>query len=128
MDGDGDIVPDSAAAVGVTEELSTQVNDDNDQELTTSTAAVVATSPNNANISLLDITSGENERGIPFAKFIDDVGSFASSFTPHVSAELLIGAFTELFSKFKSFETSLTRKGMFIQQTTKLIMCHLTKI
>lgn len=63
------------------------------------------------NISLLDITSGENERGIPFAKFIDDVGAFAGSFTPPVSAELLIGAFTELFSKFKSFETSLTRKG-----------------
>jgi hypothetical protein len=62
-------------------------------------------------MSLLDITEGENERKIPIAKFIDDVGAFCSSFTPvPASAELLIGAYTELHAKYKSFEVSLTNK------------------
>lgn len=61
-------------------------------------------------MSLLSITDGENDRGIPLVKFIDDVDAFASSFTPPTSAELLIGAYSELHSKFKTFETSLTQK------------------
>ncbi|CAB9507926.1 Prefoldin subunit 3 [Seminavis robusta] len=61
-------------------------------------------------MSLLSITDGENERGIPVVKFIDDVGAFAESFTPPASAELLIGAYTELHSKFKTYEISLTQK------------------
>ena len=40
-------------------------------------------------------------------KFIDDVGDFAQSFTPPASAELLIGAFTQLYQKYKSVESSL---------------------
>ncbi|EEC50860.1 predicted protein [Phaeodactylum tricornutum CCAP 1055/1] len=65
-------------------------------------------------MSLLDITEGENERKIPIAKFIDDVGAFCSSFTPvPASAELLIGAYTELHAKYKSFEVSLTNKRNF---------------
>ena len=67
-------------------------------------------------MSLLSITDGENERGIPVVKFIDDVGAFAESFTPPASAELLIGAYTELHSKFKTYEISLTQKR-------KLILC-----
>jgi hypothetical protein len=62
-------------------------------------------------MSLLSITDGENPRGIPVVKFIDDVDAFASSFTPPASAELLIGAYSELHSKFKTFETSLTQKS-----------------
>mmetsp|Transcript_5729 Transcript_5729/g.14305 ORF Transcript_5729/g.14305 Transcript_5729/m.14305 type:complete len:212 (-) Transcript_5729:167-802(-) len=61
-------------------------------------------------MSLLSITDGENDRGIPLVKFIDDVDAFANSFTPPSSAELLIGAYSELHSKFKTFETSLTQK------------------
>ncbi|CAJ1952494.1 unnamed protein product [Cylindrotheca closterium] len=61
-------------------------------------------------MSLLSITDGENARGIPFVKFIDDVDSFANSFTPPASAELIIGAYSELHSKFKTFETTLTQK------------------
>lgn len=61
-------------------------------------------------MSLLSITDGENERGIPVVKFIDDVGAFTESFTPPASAELLIGAYTELHSKFKTYEISLTQK------------------
>jgi len=65
-------------------------------------------------MSLLSITDGENERGIPLVKFIDDVGAFADSFTPPASAELLIGAYTELHSKFKTYEISLTQKRTLI--------------
>merc|ERR1719329_2047994 len=61
-------------------------------------------------MSLLSITDGENARGIPFVKFIDDVDSFVNSFTPPASAELMIGAYSELHSKFKTFETTLTQK------------------
>mmetsp|Transcript_7238 Transcript_7238/g.15469 ORF Transcript_7238/g.15469 Transcript_7238/m.15469 type:complete len:205 (-) Transcript_7238:1207-1821(-) len=62
------------------------------------------------NLSMLSITEGENDRGIPHVKFIDDVDAFANSFTPPSSAELLIGAYSELHAKFKTFETSLTQK------------------
>ena len=62
-------------------------------------------------MSLLSITDGENARGIPFVKFIDDVEAFANSFSPPASAEILIGAYSELHSKFKTFETSLTQKS-----------------
>merc|ERR1719343_1032956 len=61
-------------------------------------------------MSLLSITDGENDRGIPLVKFIEDVDAFANSFNPPSSAELLIGAYSELHSKFKTFETSLTQK------------------
>ena len=75
-------------------------------------AAKSSTTPQE-DMSLLSITDGENERGIPFVKFIDDVGAFAESFTPAASAELLIGAYTELHSKFKTYEISLTQKRKF---------------
>ena len=65
-------------------------------------------------MSLLSITDGENDRGIPLVKFIEDVDAFATSFTPPSSAELLIGAYSELHSKFKTFETSLTQKSKFL--------------
>jgi len=61
-------------------------------------------------ISLLLITDGENDRKIPVVKFIDDVDLFADSFSPPASAEILIGAYSEFHSKFKTFETSLTQK------------------
>jgi len=62
-------------------------------------------------MSLLSITDGENDRGIPLVKFIENVDEFANSFAPPSSAELLIGAYSELHSKFKTFETSLTQKS-----------------
>lgn len=61
-------------------------------------------------MSLLDITEGENERGIPVAKFIDDVQQFAEQFTPVAPAELLIGAYSELHQKYKTFEAQLVNK------------------
>ena len=61
-------------------------------------------------MSLLDITDGENERKIPIAKFIDDIGEFSASFSPPASMELLIGAYSELHNKYKTYEITLTRK------------------
>lgn len=69
-----------------------------------------------ADMSLLSITDGENARGIPFIKFIEDVDGFANTFTPPASAELMIGAYSELHSKFKTFETSLTQKSKPLKQ------------
>ena len=65
-----------------------------------------------ADMSLLSITDGENQRGIPFVKFIEDVEAFANSFSPvPATAELLIGAYSELHQKFKTFEISLQQKS-----------------
>jgi len=66
-------------------------------------------------LNLTSIIDGENERGIPCVKFVEDIGAFADSFTPSASAEILIGAFTDLFSKFKTYETSLSQKSTFCQ-------------
>jgi hypothetical protein len=81
-------------------------------EDTDAEAPTTATIPQE-DMSLLSITDGENERGIPFVKFIDDVEAFATTFTPPATAELLIGAYSELHSKFKTFDASLTQKSTF---------------
>lgn len=65
------------------------------------------------NLSLSDIIEGENERGIPIAKFVDDLDTFADSFTPTASAELLIGAYSDLHAKYKAYEMTLTQKSKF---------------
>lgn len=62
------------------------------------------------NISMESVVEGTTERGIPIVKFIEDIGAFAEQFTPTASAELLIGAYTDLFSKFKTYEARLTQK------------------
>lgn len=82
---------------------------EDDVSKTIATTENIDTDTDNS-ISLLSITDGENDRGIPNVKFIDDVDVFSISFTPPASAELLIGAYSELHSKFKTFETSLTQK------------------
>jgi hypothetical protein len=106
---------DDDAVVNATAVADTSFKDENvtQQQQQEQEELDVANTATRKNISLLDITSGENDRGIPFCKFIDDVGVLAASFTPPASAEVLIGAFTELYSKFKSFETSLIRKGKY---------------
>lgn len=70
-----------------------------------------------SNISLDAITTNKpNERGIPEVLFIEDIGKFAESFTPAASAEILIGAFSDLFSKFKAYETNLSSKKQTYEQ------------
>lgn len=63
-----------------------------------------------ANISLDAITDGKNARGIPAARFLDDIELFAASFTPPASPEILIGAYSDLYSKFKAYEQQLASK------------------
>jgi hypothetical protein len=62
-------------------------------------------------LKLESITDGFNARGIPTVRFVDDIGEFATSFSPLASAELLIGAYSDLFAKFKSYEESLSQKS-----------------
>ena len=66
-------------------------------------------------MSLEDITDGDNGRGIPAAKFIDDVASFSLSlgFQPKASPELLIVAYTQLLSKYRSSESNLQSRRTF---------------
>eukprot|EP00555_Chaetoceros_dichaeta_P004801 CAMPEP_0198256656 /NCGR_PEP_ID=MMETSP1447-20131203/6519_1 /TAXON_ID=420782 /ORGANISM="Chaetoceros dichaeta, Strain CCMP1751" /LENGTH=245 /DNA_ID=CAMNT_0043943351 /DNA_START=25 /DNA_END=762 /DNA_ORIENTATION=- len=67
-------------------------------------------------LSLESITDGSNDRDIPNVKFLDDIGDFAASFDPPASAELMIGAFSDLFGKFKTFETGLVNKRKLFTQ------------
>lgn len=66
-----------------------------------------------SNLQLESITDGQNERGIPVVKFVEDITSFSKSFDPPASAELIIGAYSDLFAKFKSYESSLNQKRKF---------------
>jgi hypothetical protein len=63
------------------------------------------------NMSIQCIVEGDNERGIPHAKFIDDVDIFSATFDPPASAELLIGAYSDLIAQYRNFETQLSQKG-----------------
>jgi prefoldin subunit 5 len=69
---------------------------------------------NAASISLESLTEGQNERDIPAVRFLDDIGAFADQFTPPASPELLIGAYSDIFSKFKAYETTLSQRSEFI--------------
>ncbi len=68
-----------------------------------------------ADLNFKDITSGSNERDIPAAKFLEDINSFANSFDPPATSELLIGAFSDLFGKYKKYEAQLTQKKLNFQ-------------
>jgi hypothetical protein len=57
-----------------------------------------------------DVTQPPHPRGIPTVKFLDNVTRYVQSFTPPATAELLIGAYTQLHTKYKLSETSLLRK------------------
>lgn len=71
---------------------------------------------NNTSLSLTSITDGENERGIPVVKFIEDIDSFSNKFDPPASAELLIGAYADILAKYKMYESSLTAKRTRFQE------------
>eukprot|EP00545_Synedropsis_sp_CCMP1620_P010049 CAMPEP_0119004716 /NCGR_PEP_ID=MMETSP1176-20130426/1312_1 /TAXON_ID=265551 /ORGANISM="Synedropsis recta cf, Strain CCMP1620" /LENGTH=201 /DNA_ID=CAMNT_0006956457 /DNA_START=16 /DNA_END=621 /DNA_ORIENTATION=+ len=74
-----------------------------------------------ANLQLDSITDGSNERGIPIVKFLDDISAFCETFDPPASAELLIGAYSDLFAKFKSYEGSLSQKrATFIEKIPEI--------
>jgi hypothetical protein len=85
-------------------------------------AAATGTAEDVPDMSLLSITNGENERGIPIVKFLDNMGAFAESFTLQALAELLIGAYTKLHSKLKAYDISLTQKWSYL--FVSVCMCH----
>ena len=62
-------------------------------------------------LKLESLTDGSNEGGIPCVMFIEDISAFADSFNPSASAELLIGAFSDLFAEFKAYEGNLGQKS-----------------
>jgi hypothetical protein len=71
------------------------------------------------NLTLHDITEHTvtHPRGIPTVKFLDNVTQYVQSFTPPATAELLIGAYTQLHTKYKLSETSLLRKRTLLPTT-----------
>ena len=74
-----------------------------------------------SNISLESITDGKNDRGIPATRFIDDIDIFANTFDPPASAELLIGAYSDLYSKFKAYEQQLDqKKAMYVEKLPEI--------
>uniref|UniRef100_A0A7R9WBY9 Prefoldin subunit 3 n=1 Tax=Pseudictyota dubia TaxID=2749911 RepID=A0A7R9WBY9_9STRA len=79
-------------------------------------AKALAEEADNTSLSMESVTDGKNARGIPIVKFVEDISAFADSFTPAASAELLIGAFSDLFSKFKAYEQNLSQKRLTFQE------------
>ncbi len=65
----------------------------------------------NTSLKLESITDGVNEHGVPKVKFVEDIDVFAKTFDPPASAELMIGAYSDLFGKFKTYEGSLVQKS-----------------
>jgi hypothetical protein len=60
---------------------------------------------------ITDVQEPPHPRGIPAVKFLEDIADYVASFAPkRVTAELLIGAYTQLHTKYKLSESSLLRK------------------
>jgi hypothetical protein len=95
-------------------QLSAPIADDSNDDKKAAAAAASTDEIAVPDMSLLDITEESNERGIPAAKFIDDVGAFSNRFTPPASAELMIGAYTQLFHKYKAFEGNLQNRRTYV--------------
>ena len=67
----------------------------------------------NTSLKLESITDGFNANGVPKVRFVEDITSFANSFDPPASTELMIGAYSDLFGKFKTYEGSLVQRSEF---------------
>jgi hypothetical protein len=84
----------------------TDNNNDNDHDLQALTKEA-----ENTSLKLESITDGVNEHGVPKVLFVEDITSFTKQFDPPASAELMIGAFSDIFGKFKTYENSLVQKS-----------------
>lgn len=62
-------------------------------------------------LSIESITDGFSTRDIPLVKFVENIDLFSQEFHPPASAELMIGAFSDLFSKLKGVEVTLSERG-----------------
>jgi prefoldin subunit 5 len=64
-----------------------------------------------ANLTLEDIVDRRSDRGIPIAKFVDDVQLFSDAFEPvPATAELMIGAYNQLHAKYRQYEAAFRQK------------------
>jgi hypothetical protein len=69
---------------------------------------------NQSSLTLESLTEeAKTSSGIPAVRFIEDIDTFSNSFTPPASAELLIGAYSDLFSRYKRIEENLNQKSKF---------------
>ena len=64
------------------------------------------------------ITEGKNPRGIPTAKFIENVPEFLGD----ISVEAALGALNELYSKYKFMESSF-EKSKNVYKSKGLCVC-----
>lgn len=77
----------------------------------------------NTSLKLESITDGANEHGVPKVRFVEDIDNFSKTFDPPASAELMIGAYSDLFGKFKTYEGTLVQK----KQTFKVKIPEIEK-
>lgn len=66
--------------------------------------------------TLFLLSSAPNKFNIPVKRLPNPNPNHHHSFKPVASSEVLIGAFSELFSKFKAYETNLSNKRLTYQQ------------
>ena len=97
--------PSSSSSTTTTEEKqTTTTTPDHDLQALTKEAE-------NTSLKLQSITDGCNVHGVPKVKFVEDITAFANTFDPPASAELMIGAYSDLFGNFKKYEGSLVQKS-----------------
>jgi hypothetical protein len=70
----------------------------------------LVTEAESTSLSIQSITDGFSSRDIPIVKFVEDINVFSNEFDPPASAELMIGAFSDLFSKLKGVESTLSER------------------
>ena len=70
----------------------------------------LATEAESTSLSIESITDGFSSRDIPIVKFVEEIDIFSNQFHPPASAELMIGAFSDLFSKLKGVESTLSER------------------
>jgi len=70
-------------------------------------------------MSLEDITTGLNDRGIPTVLFIEDITAYAAA--KGANAELLLGAYSQLHQKYKTSEMRLQQKSEFLFVGTSIV-------
>lgn len=82
----------------------------------------------NTSLKLESITDGSNENGVPKVKFVEDIDAFSNTFNPPASAELMIGAYSDLFGKFKTYEGSLVQRSEFLEILIFVIFLNFSKL
>jgi prefoldin subunit 5 len=95
----------AAGAVPPAVPAQPKIGNEEEEEQQEPDAAVVA------NLTLEDIVDRRSDRGIPIAKFVDDVQLFSDAFEPvPATAELMIGAYNQLHAKYRQYEAAFRQK------------------